>query len=101
MVSIRALLGRPQDDSADSHRSRRANAHCAAAAAASHALPPDRPRGAARTGNADSDVFFSSVAVLDTRTWAWSTPRLQARPLAGPPQDGRSACGHSPRSKGA
>lgn len=37
----------------------------------------DQPSGPGCAGNADNDVFFSSVAVLDTRTWAWSTPRLQ------------------------
>lgn len=43
------------------------------------ALPDGRSLLVFGGGNADSDVFFSSVAVLDTLTWAWSTPRLQAR----------------------
>ena len=46
------------------------------------ALPDGRSLLVFGGGNADSDVFFSSVALLDTLTWAWSTPRLQARPAA-------------------
>jgi hypothetical protein len=45
--------------------------HCALA------LPDDRHL--ATFGGCDSrqDMFFSSVALLDTLTWRWSTPKIQ------------------------
>ena len=34
-------------------------------------------------GNAKQDQFFSSVSILDTLTWQWTTPRLQVPTTLG------------------
>ncbi|BDA42375.1 probable acyl-CoA-binding domain-containing protein 5 at C-terminar half [Coccomyxa sp. Obi] len=46
------------------------------------ALPDGRHLALFGGGDADRDLFYSSVSVLDTATWRWSTPKIQgvARP---------------------
>lgn len=56
------------------------------------ALPDGRHLAVFGGGDADKDLFFSSVSILDTATWRWSTPKIQAiypqgsAPLCLPPQ---------------
>lgn len=51
------------------------------------ALPDGRHLALFGGGDADRDLFYSSVSVLDTATWRWSTPKIQVSPrlLACPP----------------
>ena len=42
------------------------------------ALPDERHIVTFGGGDADDDMFYSSIAVLDTYTWHWSTPKIQA-----------------------
>ncbi len=41
------------------------------------ALPDGRHLALFGGGDADKDLFYSSVSVLDTATWRWSTPKIQ------------------------
>ena len=41
------------------------------------ALPDGRHLALFGGGDADKDLFFANVAILDTLTWRWSTPKLQ------------------------
>ena len=41
------------------------------------ALPDGRHILVFGGGDSDAEVFFSSVALLDTQTWRWSSPKLQ------------------------
>ena len=43
------------------------------------ALPDGRHILVFGGGDSDAEVFFSSVALLDTQTWRWSSPKLQVR----------------------
>lgn len=41
------------------------------------ALPDGRHLALFGGGDADKDLFYSGVSVLDTATWTWSSPRIQ------------------------
>ena len=41
------------------------------------ALPDGRHILVFGGGDSDAEVFFSSLALLDTQTWRWSSPKLQ------------------------
>ena len=41
------------------------------------ALPDGRHLALFGGGDSDKDLFYANVAVLDTLTWQWSTPKLQ------------------------
>jgi hypothetical protein len=41
------------------------------------ALPDGRHLVLFGGGDADKDLFYSGVSVLDTATWTWSSPRIQ------------------------
>ena len=43
------------------------------------ALPDGRHILVFGGGDSNAEVFFSSVALLDTQTWRWSSPKLQVR----------------------
>lgn len=43
------------------------------------ALPDDRHVATFGGGDADDDMFFSSITLLDTLTWRWSTPKVQVQ----------------------
>lgn len=40
-------------------------------------LPDDRHVATFGGSDATDDMFFSSIALLDTLTWRWSTPKVQ------------------------
>ena len=41
------------------------------------ALPDGRHLALFGGGDSDKDLFYANVAILDTLTWRWSTPKLQ------------------------
>ena len=41
------------------------------------ALPDERHLALFGGGDADKDLFYANVAILDTLTWRWSVPKLQ------------------------
>lgn len=43
------------------------------------ALPDGRHLAVFGGGDANRDIFYSSVSILDTVTWRWSTPKIQVR----------------------
>ena len=44
------------------------------------ALPDGRHLALFGGGDSDKDLFYANVAVLDTLSWQWSTPKLQVWP---------------------
>lgn len=55
------------------------------------ALPDDRHVATFGGGDQSDDMFFSSIALLDTLTWRWSTPKVQVQP--------KSHCGYQETSR--
>ncbi len=52
------------------------------------ALPDGRHLALFGGGDSDKDLFYANVAILDTMTWRWSTPKLQVGVL--PQQRGQN-----------
>lgn len=48
------------------------------------ALPDGRHLALFGGGDSDKDLFYANVAILDTLTWRWSTPKLQVHILSDP-----------------
>ena len=45
------------------------------------ALPDGRHLALFGGGDADKDLFYANLAILDTLTWRWSAPKLQVKPV--------------------
>ncbi len=58
------------------------------------ALPDGRHILVFGGGDSNAEIFFSSVALLDTQTWRWSSPKLQVRRRDNLASSG-CRCGHA------